>query len=381
MKKVGIMTFHASHNNGSMLQALAFQTVLERKYDLPVEIINFSNAAQQNMYAPLPKANNIRRVVKKMIFATNYAQMKKQHDAFNRFAKTYFHTSKESFAEADELAVCEGRYQGVIVGSDQIWNIKCLDADDAYYLNFMTDTPKYTYAVSFGANNPFEQEEHGHYEKLIRKFRHISVRENNAKKWIKEATGIEAEVCLDPTMLLSRAEWESLVDVGAPVIKGDYIFYYCFSLNEKIQKFLKQVSKKYGMPVYILDAKEWTLKTCWRNGIRLAKEYGPDVYINMVKNAKLFITTSFHGTAFATLFEKCFWYLDDGGNDPGKDDRALTFLTQLKLMDRYKTIPELLDTNLLQNKDYTETKSKLEALQQRSFAYLDMVVKELKNEQ
>ena len=30
--KIGMMTFHASHNNGSMLQALALQHVLEDRF-------------------------------------------------------------------------------------------------------------------------------------------------------------------------------------------------------------------------------------------------------------------------------------------------------------------------------------------------------------
>ena len=39
MKKIGIMTFHASLNCGSMLQAYALQTVLSEKYKADVEIV------------------------------------------------------------------------------------------------------------------------------------------------------------------------------------------------------------------------------------------------------------------------------------------------------------------------------------------------------
>lgn len=31
MKKIAMITFHASHNNGSMLQALALQTALQQR--------------------------------------------------------------------------------------------------------------------------------------------------------------------------------------------------------------------------------------------------------------------------------------------------------------------------------------------------------------
>jgi len=64
MKKIGILTFHASHNNGSMLQALALQRILSEKSTLPVEIIDFSNSEQKNMYSPLPKAKNLKKLIK-----------------------------------------------------------------------------------------------------------------------------------------------------------------------------------------------------------------------------------------------------------------------------------------------------------------------------
>ena len=40
MKKVGIITFHASHNYGSMLQAYALQQVV-KSFGNECEIINF----------------------------------------------------------------------------------------------------------------------------------------------------------------------------------------------------------------------------------------------------------------------------------------------------------------------------------------------------
>ena len=52
-KKIGIITFHSSHNCGSMLQAYALQTVLEKRYGAEVEIIDFSNKGSRNLYGLL----------------------------------------------------------------------------------------------------------------------------------------------------------------------------------------------------------------------------------------------------------------------------------------------------------------------------------------
>lgn len=377
--KIGMMTFHASHNNGSMLQALALQHVLEDRFHQQTELIDFSNRGQCNMYAPIPKPKNWKQAIKSFIWATNMKEMKRQYKAYEDFQKKYFHLSDRSYSDSSELVPLSDKYKAFITGSDQVWNIKCIDADDAYYLSFVKDRPRFAYAVSFGANNPFDLEgDSTCYEDYFAKFDKVSVREKNAQKWIKAATGVEVPICLDPTMLIDVDEWENLVDIGnGPVISGDYIFYYCFSITEEVQKFLRSVSKKTGMPVYFMEAKEWTLKMCWRNGIRLIKSYGPDVYMNMVKHAKLFITSSFHGTAFGTLYRKNFWYIRSKHSETSLDDRASSFLTQLGLMSRYRTISELSKIDLFAPADYSTLPEKLEPLRKLSFDYLQSVVDSL----
>lgn len=377
MKKIGILTFHASHNNGSMLQAIALQHVLNDKYFLDTEIINFSNEAQQNMYSIMPKANKLKRIIRNAIWMTNIKEIRKQYYSFDQFMKKYMILSNVEYREMKEINKIEEKYSSIIVGSDQIWNVKCVDADDAYYVNFSNTIPRYAYAVSFGANNPFVIDEK--YTEYVKKFNMISVRENNGKKWIKNSVGLDVELCLDPTMLLKIDEWECLINVGNPVIDGDYIFYYCFSITEDVQRFLAYISKKYDMPVYFSEAKEWALKTCWRNKIKRVKKYGPDVYLNLVKNSKLFITTSFHGTAFATLYHKHFWYIDRGDNDPEKDDRAITFLNQLDLMDRYRTIAELKEMDLYLKHEYDNTDTLLNNLRIKSNDYLNKMVKDIQD--
>lgn len=42
---IGMMTFHASHNNGSMLQALALQHILENHFHQKTELIDFPTRA------------------------------------------------------------------------------------------------------------------------------------------------------------------------------------------------------------------------------------------------------------------------------------------------------------------------------------------------
>lgn len=378
MKKIGLLTFHASHNNGSMLQAYALQHVIETRYKHCVEMIDFSNRAQQIMYSPIPKPDNFRRIIKAFIWLTNYRQLKKSYRQYDEFKNKYFNLSKNKYSTSEELGKEKFDYDLFISGSDQVWNIKCRDADDAYYLNFVPEkAKKYAYATSFGANNPFEIDGNSNIHKdLISDFSMVSVREKNAQKWIMEALNVEVPMCLDPTMLLDSEEWDDLLDIDTMKgINKPYIFYYCFSITKDVKRFLRRTSKKYKMPVYFMDAKEWTLKCCWLNKIKLTKFYGPIAYLNLVKNARIFITTSFHGTAFATIYKKNFWYIDSG-HDISKDDRAVSFLTQLGLMSRYIKLEKLEGLDLLQSPSYQDSYKKLEELRKNSFNYLDSFLKE-----
>ncbi|MBS6161159.1 MAG: polysaccharide pyruvyl transferase family protein [Firmicutes bacterium] len=375
MEKIGLITFHASNNCGSMLQAFALQTVLKDKLNVENELIDFSNIGQKEMYKPYWKVTGIKSVIKNALWFTVHNQIKKQIVEYEQFSDKYFDISEQSYETTKELEKVNGKYSKYITGSDQVWNICCMDADDAYYLSFVEDGKKYAYAVSFGANNPFVLNKGDYYKTLVEKFDGISVREANAKKWIGQALNINVPICLDPTMLLNQEEWERYIDIGQEaIIPGQYIFYYCFSISQTIAKFLRETSKRLKMPVYFLEPKEWALRCCWKDSIKLVGKYGPEVFLNLMKNATVIFTTSFHGTAFSTIFHKNFWYIDSGNNDLDKDDRAVSFLTQLGLMERYRTVDYLKNHELIDKPDYNRVDYKWNELVEQSMKYLEKVV-------
>ena len=373
MSKIGIITFHASNNCGSMLQAFALQRVITDKYGEDCEIIDFSNQGQQQMYKTFWPVTGVKSLIKNLLWATVYPQIEAQRKSYEEFSSKYFKLSKQHFTENAELEKNDGYYEKIITGSDQVWNICCMDADDAYFLNFASKSKRYAYSVSFGANNAFVINEK--YIELAKRFHRISVREHNAQKWVRESLNLNVPITLDPTMLLTREEWERYIDIGNnPLIAGDYIFYYCFSISQEIEKFLKNMSKKTNMPVYFLEPKEWALRLCWRNNIKLVHNYGPESFMNLMANATLVFTTSFHGTAFSTIFRKNFWYIDSGHSDLTKDDRAVSFLQQLGLLGRYQKIEYLLSTDVSAMPDYETVEKKLNTLQEQSFTYLESVI-------
>lgn len=127
MKKVGIITFHASHNYGSMLQAYALQqVVLSMGYDC--EIINFRSITQKEMYMPIFMRGTLYGKCVRFIIQSPYALgMLKKYRLFEKFLKEELILSSKEYNTLKDLENADFSYDYYISGSDQIWNVHIND--------------------------------------------------------------------------------------------------------------------------------------------------------------------------------------------------------------------------------------------------------------
>lgn len=90
-KRIGIITFHAAHNYGSVLQAYALMTKIKRltKGSRFVEIINFRTDRQKDQYKPLTKRRGLKYILKNGYFLLNYSARKMKFDKFEAFINDY----------------------------------------------------------------------------------------------------------------------------------------------------------------------------------------------------------------------------------------------------------------------------------------------------
>ncbi|MBB5266381.1 hypothetical protein HNP82_003538 [Catenibacillus scindens] len=340
MKKIGILTFHASHNCGSMLQAYALQKILCNKYKINNEIINYSSASQQRMYSILYKPNSIKELFRNFLNLLFYKIINDNELGYKKFL-TKFELSK-SISTSDELQEQSKNYDCIITGSDQVWNINAMDFDDSYMLPF-DKVKKVAYAVSLGASNPNCSKKREKYKKYIEAFSAISVREGNAREWISQLIDRQIDLCVDPTLLLRKNEWLKITN--PPLISEPYIFWYAMTYKSDQAELLKFLSKKYNMPVYVMNAKEWSRRLLFLRGIRLAPSGGPEDFLSLVNHASMVITSSFHGSVFSYIFKKNFWYISLN-KTKGNDDRATFLLDQLGLAERYISAEEARNADL-----------------------------------
>lgn len=368
--KIGIITFHASLNCGSMLQAFALQEVLEKKYSADVEMINFSNLGQRNYYAlwdffPRPK------IIKQNLKAIkHYDAIKKVRADYHKFSKKYFNITTPLLKNKFQLKKIESNYDIIIAGGDQVWNVRCRDADPAYFLSFVKTAKKVAYSPSLGARNINKVALNPQkYANLLKDFDHLSVRENNGQMWLKELIGIDVPIIADPTMLLTKDEWVKCLDLKE--IKEDFILFYAFYYNNHENNLiLQEISKKYYMPIYIIDGKSWSVNKLDQYGIKVWKQSGPVGLLNLMMSAKISLVQSFHGIVFSTLFKKTFWSLRGDKIVNADDDRAKVILTQLDLNDRAIPYSQLLKTDLLKPVDYTQAEINTEKMRKTANDYI-----------
>ena len=98
------------------------------------------------------------------------------------------------------------RFDTIICGSDQIWAPNALNP--VYLIDFAPKkTEKVSYAASIGLNDiPLEIQPV--YRHALADFKRVSVREEKSVEILKKYCGTQAEVVLDPTLLLTEKEWE-----------------------------------------------------------------------------------------------------------------------------------------------------------------------------
>ena len=127
--RIGIITYHSSHNYGSMLQAYALSTFLINK-GYNVEIIDYRNKGQLRLYRhPLTLLGFKKKyLIKYLASFCNpiwlYHECNKW-SLYEKFIKDYLHTTPKRYATWENLNIdiTSLKYDVIIAGGDQIWNM------------------------------------------------------------------------------------------------------------------------------------------------------------------------------------------------------------------------------------------------------------------
>lgn len=356
--RVGIITFHASHNYGSMLQAYALQKTVE-SLGHECEIINFRTKRQREFYRLYGPRTFLRS-------PKLFWKLLKRYSLFEKFLVEDLVLSKDEYSQIVEIRNARLGYDVFISGSDQIWNTLCTDWDEAYGLGFVEQGRKIAYAPSMGPDPDRQmsvyQERTNLLGKVLTGYDSISVREPKTADFVKQITGVLPAVTLDPTLLLDAKKWEMLEN-GSPIIRSDYILMYSPWENPDMFRRAIELGRKFNMKIVVTTSHSY-YEYRHNPDVIYHIDCGPKEFLNLVRHARLVIGASFHAAAFSIIFGKQLYAFD------GMNDSRVASLLSLAGLESFAREPEEILNESRLSQIYRKAQGNLTPAVNRSIDFL-----------
>lgn len=367
-KRIGILTMHKVLNYGSALQAYALQHYISSK-GCNAELIDYIFPNGKRKSVGSIKAAIINGIANALV----YYPKKKKKQRFAAFYDSYFNCSKEQFNSPEELNGFTPDYDLLMTGSDQVWNPKHIKDDLSFFLPFGNNsTPKYSYGSSFStATIPDTLAET--FKKNLARYNRISVREKSGLEIVKKFTGEEAAFVCDPTLLLTKEEWNVMAEKADSKFKfpkGKYILVYllryAYDPYPAVTEIINKIQDELQLPIVVLDPS--LSESRFKNSTNV-RDAGPLEFLKLVRDAAFVVTSSFHGTAFSLNFEVPFFSII---KERGRFDTRMTDLLDRAGADRDIVYNATVDKPL--EMDYTTVSKNIADFRNQSKEFINSIL-------
>lgn len=372
--KTATVTWYHFENFGTALQAYAMQRV--------VTDAGFENdiiAYKSNSHEVKNSERLTLKIILKKIFSkiyripevfykkTFYRSYAKRSMLFKDFIDEHLSLSRECRNQEDFERI-DKEYDKFLCGSDQIWSPALFDS--VFFLEFVKGNyRKIAYGPSLGRNFIGEEIKEK-FKECVNNVHFLSVRENTGAKLLKDLTGREATIVLDPTLLVDSSRWKSIA--VRPTVKREYILCYFLGDNKFPYQYLKRFNPNKQYEVVIITEKISDMRKPGFNVV----EAGPSEFIGYCENARYIFTDSFHGIIFSILFKKQFFsflrFVDKAPES--QNSRVYNILQTFGLMDRlvlsFERNKKEVEKRKKQDIDYIIMGKKIEKERQKSLSYL-----------
>lgn len=311
MKNVFLVTWYKSENYGTFLQAYATNYILKQKYNVLL-------LERCICYPITESAYLIKKIIIKLLsqFKKNklssYGEYTSAHgyriEKINSMINSTFNVqtiwNRNDIKQIDLWADC------YLVGSDQMWNPFLISP--SYLLGFVSRKSvkkKVSYATSFGVDN-IPRKYQNLYRRYLSRFNAISVREPRAAELVKELSDRDSVVVLDPTLLLTPQEWRAFANQST-IRKLHHIpmkYVLCYFIGSSENNYLdtaKRIANREGAKIVLLPTKESDYML--NDDMIIVADACAYDFIDLIDNAHLVCTDSFHGTVFAFLMNTDFF--------------------------------------------------------------------------
>lgn len=364
MTKAGLITFHFAHHYGAQLQAYATMRAIQG-LGTECEIIDFRLPHTTRTNELFKKSASVRALASDTHTALHYRAFKTRYDRFNSFVEEEMKLSPRRYTSFEELRRDPPAYDVYVAGSDQIWNpfiFADRQFEPAFLLDFVREGRKIAYGPSLGTPTlpaPYDKQ----FRDYLAGFDALSVREKRGQVLVKETTGRDARVVLDPTLLLTGAQWGELA--AAPKYKEPYILCYFVSDPGEAAPYAQALAERTGWPIVQLAGARRKIP-----GAReLIFDAGPREFLGLFRHAACVVTNSFHGAVFSLQFDRPFFTsMSPRERSEPTFSRIYSLLSRLGCVDRVIGLDTTVDVEAPM--DYEAVHARLAEARADSLAYL-----------
>lgn len=292
---LAIITLNDNNNYGNRLQNYALQIFLQ-KYKNNVDTIWY----EEKINFELNYKINLKAIIKFIINKNDYRKKIKKYYIVDKirlynikkFSDKYINI-KYIIKDLDRL---DNEYDYFIVGSDQVWNpnfwLKKYNHDNVRFLKFVSKEKRIAYAASIAIPEISKDKKQFFYDSL-NEMKAISMREKAGADLVKKLIGRDIPVVVDPTILLSKEEWQK-IEMVPEWYKGEkYILTYFLGNPSPV---IEKIAKKNNWKIYnLMDKDNFNLYTS-----------RVEEFIYLTNYAQLVVTDSFHASVFSILMNTPF---------------------------------------------------------------------------
>lgn len=200
-----------------------------------------------------------------------------------------------------------GTAEAFIVGSDQVWRAAYVDVP-SFLLDFLPvdhRAIRVAYAASFGVSSASEFTEEVIEETriLAHRFDALSVREESGVKLAEELWGVKARRVIDPTMLLTRDRYESLLPQSGRL---GGVASYVLDASDVTNRLAEEAARSLKTDIRQLFPPTARSISELRRSPNRYRRPTVNEWLQHLSSADAVITDSYHGTLFSILFNRPF---------------------------------------------------------------------------
>ena len=382
--KIGcVIAYTPGHNNyGTSLQGYAMLKKIQQ-LGYQCEVINYKKCLTLNQKLHFI-INAIRsgeaktlyaRLVRKRILQKypQYAEgIRLRTEAVNKYKEKKLIPLFHEYVGYDALHEGSKNYSAVVVGSDQVWTPMSLP-NKFFNLLFVDDSvPKIAYASSFGVSEipQFQKKATGKY---LNRFAYIGVREQRGKEIVDSLSHQTAQVVADPTLLLSREEWEAEIS-DSPINETEpYIFCYFLGNNQNARKAVNKLKAKTGLKIITIRHMDEYVPEDEKFGDEAPYYVDPNDFVKYISKATYVCTDSFHCSVFSIIFHRQFmtFYRFANTSKTGRNSRIDSLFNVLGINKKHIYNGEDIQKNINEPINWQEVDRNLSQLRNESIEFLN----------